>query len=84
MPAYFAFLTVLSLHVFLSEGVDVAVIEVGIGGHYDSTNFFRKPVVCGVTSLGLDHTAILGNTMTDIAWNKAGIFKVTVTENNYR
>ncbi|CAG5133551.1 unnamed protein product, partial [Candidula unifasciata] len=77
MPPYFAFLTVLSLHVFLSEGVDVAVIEVGIGGQFDSTNFFRKPVVCGVTSLGLDHTAILGNTITDIAWNKAGIFKVT-------
>ncbi|BFZ05785.1 hypothetical protein BsWGS_08824 [Bradybaena similaris] len=75
MPAYFAFLTVLSLHVFLSEGVDVAVIEVGIGGQFDSTNFFRKPVVCGLTSLGLDHTAILGNTITDIAWNKAGIFK---------
>ncbi|KAH9488784.1 hypothetical protein Btru_049978 [Bulinus truncatus] len=75
MPAYFAFLTVLSLHVFISEHVDVAVVEVGIGGQYDSTNFFQRPVVCGVTSLGLDHTALLGNTIEEIAWNKAGIFK---------
>lgn len=76
MPAYFAFLTVLSLHVFIAEGVDVAIMEVGIGGQYDSTNFFRKPVVCGVASLGLDHTTVLGNTIEQIAWNKAGIFKV--------
>ncbi|XP_059159689.1 folylpolyglutamate synthase, mitochondrial-like isoform X2 [Physella acuta] len=75
MPAYFAFFTVLSLHVFIAEGVDVAIMEVGIGGQYDSTNFFRKPVVCGVASLGLDHTSVLGNTIEQIAWNKAGIFK---------
>ncbi|XP_012944071.1 folylpolyglutamate synthase, mitochondrial, partial [Aplysia californica] len=75
MPAYFAFLTILSVHIFLSEGVDVAIMEVGIGGQYDSTNFFRTPVVCGMTSLGLDHTAMLGNTIDKIAWNKAGIFK---------
>ena len=36
----------------------------------------RRPVVCGVTSLGIDHTNILGNTIESIAWNKAGIFKV--------
>ncbi|CAL1546948.1 unnamed protein product [Lymnaea stagnalis] len=75
MPAYFPFLTVLSLHVFISEGVDVAVMEVGIGGQYDSTNFVKDPVVCGVTSLGLDHTSMLGNTIEEIAWSKAGIFK---------
>lgn len=82
MPPYFSFLTVLSLHVFLTEGVDVAVVEVGIGGQYDSTNFFRKPDVCGVTSLGLDHTALLGNTIEEIAWNKAGIFKVLSSPNH--
>uniref|UniRef100_A0A2C9JH03 tetrahydrofolate synthase n=2 Tax=Biomphalaria glabrata TaxID=6526 RepID=A0A2C9JH03_BIOGL len=77
MPAYFAFLTVLSLNVFISEHVDVAVMEVGIGGQYDSTNFFSSPAVCGVTSLGLDHTSVLGNTLEEIAWNKAGIFKTS-------
>lgn len=76
MPAYFAFLTVMSLHVFLKEKVDVAIMEVGIGGQYDSTNLVRKPVVCGVSSLGLDHTSILGETIDKIAWHKAGIFKV--------
>ena len=75
MPAYFAFLTVLSLHVFIAEKVDVVVLEVGIGGQYDSTNFV-SPVVCGVTSLGLDHISLLGNTLSEIAWSKAGIFKV--------
>ncbi|XP_041370264.1 folylpolyglutamate synthase, mitochondrial-like [Gigantopelta aegis] len=75
MPGYFGFLTVLAFNVFIKENVDVAVIEVGIGGQYDSTNFIRSPVVCGVTSLGIDHVALLGNTIDKIAWNKAGIFK---------
>lgn len=47
----------------------------GIGGLYDSTNIVPKPVVTGITSLGLDHTAVLGNTIEEIAWNKAGIYK---------
>jgi len=76
MPAYFRFLTLMSFHVFLQEKVDVAVIEVGIGGAYDSTNIIRKPVVCGVTSLGMDHVITLGGTLESIAWQKAGIFKV--------
>ena len=76
MPAYFAFLTIMAFHVFMKEQTDVAIIEVGIGGQYDSTNLIRKPVVCGVTSLGLDHVSILGNTIEKIAWQKAGIFKV--------
>lgn len=75
MPAYFAFLTIMALHVFQKEQTDVTILEVGIGGQYDSTNFVRKPVVCGVTSLGLDHVSILGNTIEKIAWQKAGIFK---------
>lgn len=78
MPAYFGFLTVMAFHVFMKENVDVAIMEVGIGGEYDSTNVIRKPAVCGVTSLGLDHTSILGTSIEKIAWNKAGIFKVHV------
>ncbi|XP_022104844.1 folylpolyglutamate synthase, mitochondrial-like isoform X2 [Acanthaster planci] len=75
MPAYFRFLTILAFHVFLKEKVDVAVVEVGIGGSYDCTNVIRKPVVVGVTSLGLDHTSILGETIEKIAWHKAAISK---------
>ncbi|XP_024418170.2 folylpolyglutamate synthase, mitochondrial isoform X2 [Desmodus rotundus] len=55
--------------------VDLAVVEVGIGGAYDCTNIVRKPVVCGVSSLGIDHTSLLGDTMEKIAWQKGGIFK---------
>ncbi|NXM56623.1 FOLC protein, partial [Illadopsis cleaveri] len=76
MPAYFRFLTIMAFHVFLQEKVDLAVVEVGIGGTYDCTNIIRAPVVCGVTSLGIDHTSILGDTMEKIAWQKGGIFKV--------
>uniref|UniRef100_A0A3Q0S1W3 Folylpolyglutamate synthase n=1 Tax=Amphilophus citrinellus TaxID=61819 RepID=A0A3Q0S1W3_AMPCI len=76
MPAYFRFLTILAFHIFLQEKVDVAVIEVGIGGAYDCTNIIRRPWVCGVSSLGIDHTQILGDTIEKIAWQKGGIFKV--------
>ena len=79
MPNYFGFLTVMALHVFLQEKVDVAIMEVGIGGEYDCTNLIKHPVVCGVTSLGLDHTSILGTTLEKIAWHKAGIFKVNLS-----
>lgn len=75
MPAYFRFLTILAFHVFLQEKVDVAVIEVGIGGAYDCTNIIRRPWVCGISSLGLDHTQILGDSIEKIAWQKGGIFK---------
>lgn len=75
MPAYFRFLTILSFHVFLQEKVDLAVIEVGIGGAYDCTNIIRRPWVCGISSLGIDHTSILGDTIEKIAWQKGGIFK---------
>uniref|UniRef100_A0A7I4XZX7 Folylpolyglutamate synthase n=2 Tax=Haemonchus contortus TaxID=6289 RepID=A0A7I4XZX7_HAECO len=75
MPAYFKFLTLLSFHVFLEESVDVAIVEVGIGGEYDCTNIIPHPVVCGISTLDIDHTSILGSTLPSIAWNKAGILK---------
>jgi folylpolyglutamate synthase len=53
----------MTFHVFRKEQTDVAIIEVGVGGQYDRTNIIRKPIVCGVTSLGLDHTTDLGNTI---------------------
>lgn len=52
-------------------------MEVGVGGEYDSTNIIEKPIVCGVTPLGLDHQSTLGDTIDKIAWHKGGIFKVS-------
>ena len=74
-PIYFRLLTLLAFHAFLSIGVDATVLEVGIGGTYDSTNIVPRPIVTGVSSLGLDHTAVLGHTIEEIARNKAGIYK---------
>ena len=74
-PVYFRFLTLMALHTYMSEGVDTAVIECGIGGEYDTTNILTLPSVSGITSLGIDHVAILGETIEEIAWHKAGIFK---------
>ncbi|OAL05841.1 FolC bifunctional protein [Phaeosphaeriaceae sp. SRC1lsM3a] len=74
-PVYFRYLTLMALHAYLKEGVDSAVIECGIGGEFDSTNILVKPTVTAVTSLGIDHTAMLGSTLPEIAWHKAGIFK---------
>ncbi|KAL4557988.1 hypothetical protein LXL04_036184 [Taraxacum kok-saghyz] len=75
MPPLFQFLTLLGLKIFVSEKVDVAIIEVGLGGTNDSTNVIQDPVVCGITSLGFDHMEILGDTLEKIASHKAGIFK---------
>lgn len=77
-PIYFRLLTLLAFHAFLSLGVDATVLEVGIGGTYDSTNIVPKPVITGISALGLDHVAVLGNTIQDIARNKAGIYKAGV------
>lgn len=74
-PVYFRYLTLMALHAYLKEGVDSAIIECGIGGEFDSTNILAKPTVTAVTSLGIDHTAMLGSTLPEIAWHKAGIFK---------
>ncbi|KAI0776055.1 tetrahydrofolylpolyglutamate synthase [Trametes elegans] len=75
MPGYFRFITLLAYHTFLELRVDATVLEVGVGGRYDSTNIVPKPAVTGITALGIDHTAILGKTLQEIAWQKAGIFK---------
>ena len=74
-PFYFRYLTLLSFHAFLRENVDVAIYEVGVGGQFDSTNVMAKPAATGITSLGIDHVQVLGNTVEEIAWHKAGIMK---------
>ncbi|CAK7219570.1 Folylpolyglutamate synthetase [Sporothrix bragantina] len=74
-PSYFRFLTLLSYHVFLREGVDAAVYEVGVGGELDATNVFVQPAATAITTLGIDHVETLGATIDKIAWHKAGILK---------
>ncbi|KAG8532987.1 uncharacterized protein KY384_001769 [Bacidia gigantensis] len=74
-PMYFRFLTLMAFHTFMSLGMDTAIVECGIGGEYDSTNILVKPRVCGITSLGIDHTPLLGDAIDRIAWHKAGIMK---------
>ncbi|KAK5729123.1 hypothetical protein LTR15_002264 [Elasticomyces elasticus] len=74
-PVYFHYLTLMALHCYMQEKVGTAVIECGIGGEYDTTNILEKPLTTGVTSLGIDHVAMLGDTIESIAWHKAGIFK---------
>lgn len=75
VPGYPGFLALMALYTFVQEGVDVAVIETGIGGENDSTNVIQSPVVTGITTIGLDHVNVLGDSLDKIAWHKAGIFK---------
>jgi dihydrofolate synthase/folylpolyglutamate synthase len=72
---YFEVLTVLAFAYFKKKQVDFQVLEVGLGGRLDATNVVTKPVVCIITSISLDHTQILGNTLGEIAREKAGIIK---------
>ncbi|KAK8132813.1 folylpolyglutamate synthase [Apiospora kogelbergensis] len=74
-PIYSRYLTLMSYHLFLNEGVDVAVYETGIGGQYDATNIVERPVATAISTLGIDHVFALGNTVDKIAWHKAGIMK---------
>lgn len=72
--SYFEFLTIFSFWLFKKIGVDYIIIEVGIGGRLDTTNvIFRSPTVRVITDIGLDHTELLGNTLAEIAQEKAGI-----------
>lgn len=76
-PGYFRYLTLLAFHTFVKEGVGSAIIECGIGGEYDSTNILPPDAVTvsAITRLGIDHTGMLGETIEQIAWHKAGIMK---------
>ncbi|KGN52384.1 folylpolyglutamate synthase [Cucumis sativus] len=75
MPHLFRFLALLAFKIFSDEQVDVAILEVGLGGTFDATNVVQAPIVCGIASLGYDHMELLGNTLGEIASEKAGIFK---------
>ena len=71
---FFETTTAMALDYFHRECVDYAIIETGLGGRLDSTNII-SPIVCGITSISMDHTDILGDTIEKIAMEKAGIIK---------
>lgn len=73
-PSFFELTTAMAFKYFADESVQVAVIEVGLGGRLDCTNIIT-PTLSVITSIGLDHTAILGDTLEMIAHEKAGIIK---------
>jgi len=73
-PTYFEVLTAMALCHFAEQAVDIAVIEVGLGGRLDATNLIQ-PEVTAVSAIHLEHTQLLGDTLEKIAREKAGIFK---------
>ena len=74
-PSFFEVTTAMAFDYFRAQQVDVAVIEVGMGGRLDSTNILKKPLLSIVTNISLDHTQFLGDTLAKIAAEKAGIAK---------
>ena len=74
-PRYLQLLMLVSVHAFIRERVDVAIYETHTGGEYDATNVIKKPIVTGITTIGMDHVEQLGPSIENIAWHKAGIFK---------
>ena len=74
-PTEFEVITAAAFMIFEAVGCDVCVFEVGLGGRLDSTNVIPTPLVSVITSVSLDHTAILGNTVGEIAKEKCGIIK---------
>ena len=76
-PSFFEMTVVMGFQYFFESGVDIAVIETGLGGRLDSTNVI-SPEVSLITTIGMDHTDILGDTIQEIASEKAGIIKENV------
>ena len=73
-PSFFEMTTAMAFDYFASEKVDIAIIEVGLGGRLDATNVIT-PELSVITNISLEHTALLGNTLAKIAFEKAGIIK---------
>ena len=75
---YFDYLFAMAMYVFEKEHVEYAVLETGLGGRLDSTNAIAHPILSVITSISLDHTEVLGNSISQIAYEKAGIIKKNV------
>lgn len=76
-PSFFELTMAMAFDYFAKQEVDIAVVEVGLGGRLDSTNIIT-PLLSVITNIGFDHTEFLGNTLADIAREKAGIIKPNV------
>jgi len=74
-PTFFELNTAMTLMYFKESNCDAVVLEVGLGGRYDSTNVIDNPVVSVITTIGYEHMTILGDTLGEIAYQKAGIIK---------
>ena len=74
-PTEFELVTAMALTWFAREGCDIVVCEVGMGGEFDATNVIPSPEAAVLTNIGLDHTAVLGDTVEQIAATKSGIIK---------
>ena len=75
VPSTFETFTIISFIYFLEKQVDIALYEVGLGGRLDATNIIRHPLVSIITEISYDHQKTLGNTLREIATEKAGIIK---------
>ena len=74
-PSYFEFLYGIGMLAFEKSNVEYVILETGLGGRLDATNSYLHPIMTVITSIGLDHMGILGNTVAEIAGEKAGIIK---------
>ena len=74
-PSYFEFLFYMAMVIFREKDVDVMILETGMGGRLDVTNVLERPSACVITSISMDHTKYLGDTLEKIAGEKAGIIK---------
>ena len=72
---YFEYLFAMAMLIYQEAGLDYAVLEVGLGGRKDATNVIKHPAVSVIASISLDHTEVLGDTIAQIAFEKAGIIK---------
>lgn len=77
-PSYFEYLFAVGMVIFQKRNVEYAVLETGLGGRLDATNVVEHPLLTIITSISLEHTEILGNTIAEIAGEKAGILKEQV------
>lgn len=74
-PTYFEFLFLMGMLLFAEGKVQIAVLETGLGGRLDATNVVEHPLACVITSMSLEHTEYLGDTLADVTGEKAGIIK---------
>ena len=74
-PTVFEIITAIGLLYFAQQQIDIAVVEVGLGGRFDATNVVDKPLLSVITAIDFDHMDVLGSTLGQIAFEKAGIIK---------